>query len=87
MIFPLKVRRLKARLFVSFHIFEQLPFAGSFTGATGGVCDLLENLNIKDNTGDIETALECLKLQVSLTDHHLAVLLAVFVDIINYKHL
>ena len=39
--------------------------AGSFAGATAGVCDLLDNLNIKDNTGDIETALESLKLQVS----------------------
>ena len=34
-------------------------------GVVSGVSDLLENLNIKDNTADIETALESLKLQVS----------------------
>ena len=32
------------------------------------MCDLLANLNIKDKTGDIETALESLKLQVSPTE-------------------
>ena len=37
-------------------------------GLTGEVCDLLDNLNIKDRTGDIEAALESLKLQVK-TEH------------------
>ena len=38
--------------------------AGAPAGAGLGICDLLDNLNIKDNSGDIETALESLKLQV-----------------------
>ena len=37
----------------------------------GSVCDMLDNLNIKDSPGDIETALESLKLQVRSEETHL----------------
>ena len=62
---PSRVREAERDNVVYVLICVSCAGVGIPAGVVSGVSDLLENLNIKDNTADIETALESLKLQVS----------------------
>ena len=62
---PSRVRQREIENVVYVLICVSCAGVGIPAGVVSGVSDLLENLNIKDNTADIETALESLKLQVS----------------------